>query len=324
MIGVAAHFRTPAKVPMSQSPSHRPPAAPPATGNEQARVAEFSVASGEREISVCVCYPPGYPAPATESGALLPWLVYLHAGGFVDGGLERAKEVVQMLAASVPAVVVTPAYSLAPDHPFPAAPEDAYNTVEWVLRYARRLKVDKARFALVGEEAGGNLAIALSQMLRDRCAPQPSGQWLIRPVTDPCLQHASCTGAGRGAVPLETLQRLACNYRDYLPTPAASVHPYAAPALASRLAGLPPTLVQVAEVDALRAEGEAFAGRLAKAGVPAEAMIMPGACGDGVEDTHDDCQSWVDEGARFLRRCLAVADDTSSRRESRSGMKPAG
>ncbi|WP_224081986.1 alpha/beta hydrolase [Cupriavidus laharis] len=302
---------------MPQSPSQRSPAAPSANGNGQARVTEHKVASGEREISVCICYPPGYPAPAAEGGAPLPWLMYLHAGGFVDGGLERARQLVQSLAVSVPAVVVTPAYSLAPDHPFPAAPEDAYSTVEWVLRHARRLKVDKGRFALVGEEAGGNLAIALSQMLRDRCTAQPRGQWLIRPVTDPCLQHASCAGPGGGQVPLETLRRLACNYREYLPTPAASVHPYAAPALASRLAGLPPTLVQVAEVDALRAEGEAFAGRLAKAGVPAEAMIMPGACGDGVEETHDDCQSWVDEGARFLRRCLAAADDTSSRRESR-------
>lgn len=315
-------FGTPAKVPMSQSPSQRSPAAPPAQGNGSARVVEHRIASGEREISVCVCYPPGYPGLATEGSALLPWLVYLHAGGFVDGGLEKTRQLVQSLAASVPAVVVTPAYSLAPDHPFPAAPEDAFSTVEWVLRYARRLKVDKTRFALVGEEAGGNLAIALSQMLRDRCAAQPRGQWLIRPVTDPCLQHASCTAGGQ--VPLETLQRLACNYREYLPTPAASVHPYAAPALASRLAGLPRTLVQVAEVDALRAEGEAFAGRLAKAGVPAEAMIMPGACGDGVEESHEDCQSWVDEGARFLRRCLAAADDTSSRRESRTRNEPPG
>ncbi|MGT2490595.1 alpha/beta hydrolase fold domain-containing protein [Cupriavidus basilensis] len=159
-------------------------------------------------------------------------------------------------------MVVTPAYSLAPDFPFPAAPEDAFHTAEWVLRHARRLKVDKLRFAVVGEEAGGNLAIALSQMLRDRGLPEPRAQWLIRPVTDPaCSMHRARWGRAGASVPLEMLQRLAGYYRDYLPTPAASVHPYAAPALASRLAGLPPTLIQVAEEDALRAEGEAFAGR---------------------------------------------------------------
>ncbi|MDQ0138788.1 alpha/beta hydrolase [Cupriavidus necator] len=305
---------------MSQKPGQRSAAAsaataPTAAGPGQARVAEHTVTSDGREILVRVCYPPGYPAShaaaGADSAALLPWLVYLHAGGFVDGNLEHACRLVQGLATTVPAVVVTPAYSLAPDHPFPAAPEDAHSTVQWVLRNARRLKLDKTRFALVGEEAGGNLAIALAQMLRDRGTAQPRGQWLIRPVTDPCLQHASCAGSGGGTVPMETLRRLADNYRDYLPTPADTVHPYAAPALASRLAGLPPTLVQVAEHDALRAEGEAFAGRLGKAGVPAQAMIMPGACGDGVEEAHDSCQAWVDEGARFLRRCLAVADATS-------------
>lgn len=284
-----------------------------------ARVAQHEVVSGERTISVWVSYPPGYaPGGAQASSGLLPWLVYLHAGGFVQSDCEAACELAADLASTVPAVVVTPGYSLAPDHPFPAAPEDAVNTVAWVLKHARRLKVDKSRFAVVGEEAGGNLAIALSQMLRDRGLPQPAGQWLIRPVTDPCLQHASCT-AGPRRVSMEMLQQLACNYRDYLPTPADSVHPYAAPALASRLGGLPPALVQVAELDALRAEGEAFAERLRKAGVPAETMIMPGACGDGVEQSHESCQAWVNEGARFLRACFAQGDDASSRPERRSG-----
>ncbi|MBP0638906.1 alpha/beta hydrolase [Cupriavidus sp. AcVe19-6a] len=320
---------------MPDKPGQRQNAAPAATGQGEPRVAEHTVTSDGREIAVCVCYPPGYPAPGAEAASWLPWLVYLHAGGFVDGGLERARKLVQDLARAVPAVVVTPAYSLAPENPFPAAPEDAHSTVQWVLRNARRLKLDKTRFALVGEEAGGNLAIALAQMLRDRGTAQPRGQWLIRPVTDPCLQHASCAGFGSGQVLMETLRRMACNYRDYLPTPADSVHPYAAPAMASRLAGLPPTLVQVAEQDTLRAEGEAFAQRLGRAGVPAQAMIMPGACGDGVEEAHDACQAWVDEGARFLQRCLAAADDTSPLTErqagafanasaSRPGAKPAG
>ncbi|RZT39461.1 alpha/beta hydrolase [Cupriavidus agavae] len=272
----------------------------------QVHVVQHVVPSGDREITVCVCYPAGY-WPVAPGAALLPWLVYLHAGGFVDGGVEAAQELARDLAESVPAVVVTPAYSLAPENPFPAAPEDAVSTVAWVLKQAKKLKVDKLRFALVGEEAGGNLAIATAQMLRDRGLAQPAGQWLIRPVTDPCLMHAS-TG---GKVPMEMLRKLACNYRDYLPTPAATVHPYAAPALASRLGGLPATLVQVAEMDALRAEGEAFAAKLEKAGIPARALIMPGACGDGVEHSHEDCQAWVTEGARFLRDCFAKADDAS-------------
>ncbi|MGO4327586.1 alpha/beta hydrolase [Cupriavidus sp. 2TAF22] len=287
------------------------------------RMTEHAVESGGRTIMVRLSYPPGYPEG--KGAALLPWLVYLHAGGFVECSVEKSQRLAASLAATVPAVVVTPAYSLAPDFPFPAAPEDAFNTVDWVLRHARRLKVDKLRFALVGEEAGGNLAIALSQMLRDRGLPEPCAQWLIRPVTDPCLQHASCAGAQGGrSVPLEMLQRLAGYYRDYLPTPAASVHPYAAPALASRLAGLPPTLIQVAEEDALRAEGEAFASRLQTAGVPAEARIMPGACGAGVEQSHDRCQVWVNEGAHYLQGYLAGDDDASPRTERNPGASPPG
>ena len=290
---------------MTKTTTPRSSAVQPAAEQGEAYVVTHMVPSGDREIKVCVCYPAGY-WPVSSGAAMLPWLVYLHAGGFVEGGVEAAKELARDLAESVPAVVVTPAYSLAPENPFPAAPEDAVNTVSWVLKQAKKLKVDKARFALVGEEAGGNLAIATAQMLRDRGLPQPAGQWLIRPVTDPCLQHASS-----GEVPMEMLRRLACNYRDYLPTPAASVHPYAAPALASRLTGLPSTLVQVAEKDALRAEGEAFAAKLAKAGIQAKALIMPGVCGDGVEQSHEMCQAWVKEGARFLRESFAKADDAS-------------
>ncbi|ABF11730.1 alpha/beta hydrolase [Cupriavidus metallidurans] len=291
---------------MTKTTTARSSAVQPAAEQGEPYVVQHMVVSGDREIKVCVCYPAGY-WPLSAGSATLPWLVYLHAGGFVEGDVEAAKELARDLAESVPAVVVTPGYSLAPENPFPAAPEDAVATVTWVLKQAKKLKVDKLRFALVGEEAGGNLAIATAQMLRDRGLPQPAGQWLIRPVTDPCLSAMSSTRQ----VPMEMLRRLACNYREYLPTPADSVHPYAAPALASRMAGLPATLVQVAEQDALRAEGEAFAAKLAKAGISARALIMPGACGDGVEQSHEKCQAWVEEGARFLRDCFAKADDAS-------------
>ncbi|MGO4154798.1 alpha/beta hydrolase [Cupriavidus sp. YAF13] len=306
------------------SPSQSKAAAAALTAElAEGRVTEHTVESCGRTITVHLNYPPGYPEG--KAAPLLPWLIYLHAGGFVEGSPEKSQRLARSLAATMPAVVVTPAYSLAPDFPFPAAPEDVFHTAEWVLRHARRLKVDKLRFALVGEEAGGNLAIALSQMLRDRGLPEPRAQWLIRPVTDPCLQHASCSvGQGGRSVPLEMLQRLAGYYRDYLPTPAASVHPYAAPALSSRLAGLPPTFVQVAEEDALRAEGEAFVSRLQTASVPAQVQIMPGACGAGVEVSHDRCQVWINEGARYLQGYLAGGDDASPKAERQTGASPPG
>jgi len=305
---------------MPSKPHTQPPAVPPAGKPGRVQMLDYVVESGERTVAARLCYPAGYPAAGAPP---LPWLIYLHAGGFVECSPESSECLAMSLAAKVPAVVVAPAYSLAPDHPFPAAPEDAFSTVAWVLSHARRLKVDKLRFALVGEEAGGNLAIALAQMMRDRGLPAARAQWLIRPLTDPCLQHASCAlGAAGPRVPLERLQRIAGNYRDYLPTPAASVHPYAAPVHASRLAGLPATLIQVAEQDALRAEGEAFGERLRGAGVPAQTMIMPGACGDGVEETHEACEVWVDEGARFLRQSLVGSDDASERTERRTQDRP--
>jgi acetyl esterase/lipase len=277
----------------------------PAAEQGEPYVVQHMVASGDREIKVCVCYPAGY-WPLSAGAALLPWLVYLHAGGFVDGGVEAAKELARDLAESVPAVVVTPGYSLAPENPFPAAPEDAgqHGDVgteageeaqgrQAALRAGRR-RGRRQPGDCHGADAAGSRPAAAGGPVADppRYGPVPVGD-----VFD-------ASGADGNAAPL------ACNYRDYLPTPADSVHPYAAPALASRMSGLPATLVQVAEQDALRAEGEAFA-KLAKAGIPARALIMPGACGDGVEQSHEKCQAWVEEGARFLRDCFAKADDAS-------------
>lgn len=139
---------------MPKTTSQRVSEAKPAKG-AMPRVTQHEVVSEDRTIPVWVSYPPGYaPGGAQASSELLPWLVYLHAGGFVQGDSEAACELASDLSDSIPAVVVTPGYSLAPDHPFPAAPEDAVNTVAWVLKHARRLKVDKLRFAVVGEEAG--------------------------------------------------------------------------------------------------------------------------------------------------------------------------
>lgn len=315
-----------AKSPENAQPAHARTDSPSEEGGCRApeggvRTVAHEIPGWERVMKVYVSYPAGYPARNVPP---LPWLLYLHQGGFVEGCVQEAEWLTGSLAAAVPAIVITPEYALAPAHPFPAAPEDAFRAVEWALRNARKLKIDKPRYGVVGEEAGGNIAIAVGQMLRDRGLPMPMAQWLIRPVTDPCLQHASCPLADAPAVSLETLQRLAGNYREYLPTPAATVHPYAAPALASRLGGLPPALIQVAERDALRAEGEAFVQKLISCGVSAEAMIMPGACGSGVEESHDSCQVWLDEGARFLRQHLAGDDDASHRTERRSAESPQG
>lgn len=216
----------------------------------------------------------------TPSGSegLLPGLVYFHGGGFVLGSLELYHSEALRIAAEVGAVVVSAEYRLAPENPFPAGVEDCYAALVWTAKNAAELGVDPARLGIGGESAGGGLTAAVALMARDRGGPELCLQYLGIPELDDRLETPSMRAYTD--TPLWNRPNAETSWDYYLGAPGlrggADVSPYAAPARAEDLAGLPPAFVSVCEFDPLRDEGIAYAQRLVQAGVPTELHLYPG------------------------------------------------
>ena len=197
-------------------------------------------------------------------------VLHLHGGAFTGGGLESGECLAQLLAGAG-AVVVSIAYPLAPAHPFPDAVEAGYAALAWVHAQRVRLAGAKAQVFLAGEEAGGNLAAAIALMARDRAGPPLAGLLLVAPMLDPC----TATASQREAQGEQVQCRFAEGWSQYLRGPRDAEHPYAVPAYAQRLAGLPPALVLAGEDDPMRDEAMAFAQRLQQADVPVRTGLIP-------------------------------------------------
>jgi acetyl esterase len=207
------------------------------------------------------------------SARSLPALLYFFGGGWVLGTIDTADGVSRSLANSSGALVAVVGYRLAPEHPFPAAIDDCYATVRWVAEHAEQIGVDPARLAVGGDSAGGNLAAAVA--LRARAGgPALAGQILIYPNTDQLADDESTRAADDPF--LFNRHSVAWYRQHYLADPADAADPLASPLRAESLAGLPPALVITAEYDPLRDQGEAYARRLADAGVPVEVSRYPG------------------------------------------------
>jgi len=215
-------------------------------------------------------YEPGPPA-----GRSRPALVYLHGGGWVMGDLDMHDETCRALADHAGIVVVSADYRLAPEHPHPAALEDALASIAWTRARAAELGVDPARIAVGGSSAGGNLAAAAAIALRgeeDRggaAAPPLAAQLLLYPVLDSRLATASI--GEFGADHLLDRAQLAFYWDAYAPLARVDrTVPLVSPAHARSLAGLPPAVVVSAEHDPLRDEAEQYAARLRADGVRVE------------------------------------------------------
>ncbi|TMQ91055.1 alpha/beta hydrolase [Actinomadura soli] len=204
------------------------------------------------------------PAPPGEGG--VPAIVYLHGGGWVLGGLDSVDALCRELAARTGCAVLNVGYRLAPEHPFPAAVDDAWAVVASVAREPGRWGVRPGAVAVAGDSAGGNLAAVVALLARDR-GVRLVHQLLVYPVTDMAMDTASwrryATGYGLDAAALARFMAL---YRDG----ADPSDPRLAPLRAPDLAGAAPATVITAECDILRDEAEAYARRLAEAGVPVE------------------------------------------------------
>ncbi|MFF0952652.1 alpha/beta hydrolase [Rhizobium leguminosarum] len=208
---------------------------------------------------------------APRQGA--PALLYLHGGGFVIGAPETHEDICRTLANMAGAVVVSPDYRLAPEHPFPAAIDDCAATLVWMTEQADALGIDPLRILVAGDSAGGNLAAVVALLARDGQVPAVIGQVLIYPVTDQLqtsdsyLRYQEDFGLTAAAMKW---------FRDhYLPEPTSRSNWRASPLSAESLAGVAPALVILAGYDVLYDEGAAYAERL---GTEAKATtrIWPG------------------------------------------------
>jgi acetyl esterase len=243
-----------------------PPFLPPASLAIEKRLVPGP--PGDHEIEVCVLSPRGLSAPA-------PALYWIHGGGFmlgdVDGDLEQTAE----LAAALSAVVVSVEYRLAPEHPFPAPAEDCFAGLRWLFSHAGDLGIDRSRVAIAGVSAGAGLAAAVTLMARDRGGPAVCLQVLDIPDLDDRLGTASM--AEFTGTPVWNRPKAVLSWQAYLgPGHRGETSPYAAPARAADLRGLPPAYIVTCEFDPLRDEGIEYGLRLMAAGVPVELHHYPG------------------------------------------------
>ncbi len=203
-----------------------------------------------------------------------PILVYFHGGGFVTGGLNSLDAPCRALVNKIGCLVVSVDYRLAPEHPFPAAVDDAYAATRWGADHAEEIGGDATRLAVGGDSAGGTLAAVVALMARSRGTPKLLYQALLYPNTDASMSSASILENGQGyGLDKDTLVWF---YNHYVPHDADRKNPHLSPLWAQDLTGLPPALVITAEFDPLRDEGERYAARLKEAGVPVESTRYDG------------------------------------------------
>jgi acetyl esterase len=204
-----------------------------------------------------------------------PVVLWMHGGGWVVGSLEENDHVCRRICKEAAAVVVSVDYRLAPEATFPTAAEDTYAALCWVAANGERLNADTTRIAVGGESAGGNLATVAALISRDRGGPAIAFQVLISPVVGaPSDNRPSYQEFAEGY--FLTRESMEWFFEHYPNQPADLDNPYLLPLRASDLSGLPPALVITAEYDVLRDEGEAYAARLAEAGVPCELVRYDG------------------------------------------------
>lgn len=223
------------------------------------------VASGESH-PVRVRMYRGGPAPA-------PAVIYCHAGAFVLGNLDTDHRQCLELARRGRCSVVSLDYRLAPEHPYPAALDDAVTVLNWVSANAEKLGVDASRIAVAGSSAGGALAACLAQRSADGSLPPVVFQMLHQPVLDDRVTASKTEFAATPAFDGPAAELM---WRHYLGSTAPSAD--AVPALRSQLTGLAPAFITCSEIDPLRDEALDYALRLLRAGIPTELHVFPATC----------------------------------------------
>ena len=210
-------------------------------------------------------YRPGDAGDAT--------VVFLHGGGWTCGDVAAYDGLARRIAAGVRAVVLAVDYRRAPEHPFPAAVDDAGAATAWAIEHAAELGGNPARVGVAGDSGGGNLAAVVCQQLRDAGGPTPAAQLLLYPNVARGADFPSMRAFG--SVPYLSLSDMAWYTRNYVPRGVDIGDPRISP-LERDLTGLPPALVVTAGVDALHDSGLQYAEAMRAAGGSVEVLDFPG------------------------------------------------
>jgi acetyl esterase/lipase len=211
------------------------------------------------------------PAPAAP---LMAGLVYFHGGGLVAGTVETHDSIARALANSGACRVVSVEYRLAPEHPYPAALDDALAAITYVGAHAADFGIDGARLGICGDSAGGTLAAATAQAVAKIGSPRLALQLLICPILDYSRITPSRRDLASGyLVDQATLDH---DLLHYVPPGTDPANPRISPLRADHVAGLPRTLIHTAEFDPLRDEGRDYFERLARADSEVSYTCHPG------------------------------------------------
>ncbi|WP_158058624.1 alpha/beta hydrolase [Halorussus halophilus] len=224
---------------------------------EVAFVRDLSIPGSNTEIPVRVYH--------DDPDEQAPVLVYYHGGGWVLGTLDSIGGVCRRLARRGECVVVSVDYRLAPENTFPAAVDDAYAAVEWVVENAETFGGDPEKVAVGGTSAGGNLATVTALRTRETDEANVAHQFLFYPITDYAFDTDSYAENGEG--PLLTERDMRWFWDHYLRSEVDGANPYASPLRAPDLSGVPPATVLTCGFDPLRDEGVAYVERLREADV---------------------------------------------------------
>ena len=213
------------------------------------------------QVRIHITKPIGCPAGA-------PVFIYIHGGGWVLGDYPTHRRLVRDLVVESGAVAVFPDYTPSPEAHYPVAINQIYAATKWVSENGKDIGVDGTNLAVVGNSVGGNMTTAVALMAKAKKGPAIKLQVMLWPVTNANFETGSYWELGEGR--FLTRNMMIWFWDNYLPDRATRAEIYASPLQASReqLQGLPPALIQTAENDVLRDEGESYARKLDEAGVP--------------------------------------------------------